>query len=121
MAELQAEANVVKLTTRTELKQFIHNNDFVIVKTSATWCGPCRQIKPYVDKWLEVLPNNIKVVLVDADEGADILRFLKWRSVPTFGNFIKGEHMDVFVGANREKVQSFFQKTINRVKNCTNN
>ena len=117
MAELPVESRIVELTTRVELLQFIKNNKFVIVKTSATWCGPCRQIKPYVDKWLEILPSNIKVVFVDADKGADILRFLKWRSVPTFGNFIRGDHMDVFVGANREKVQSFFQKTINRVNN----
>ena len=115
MAELPIESRIVELTTRVELQEFIKKNNFVIVKTSATWCGPCRQIKPYVDKWLEILPSNIKVVFVDADKGADILRFLKWRSVPTFGNFIRGDHMDVFVGANREKVQSFFQKTINRV------
>ena len=116
MNESQIESKIVKLTTRIELKQFIKNNNYVIVKTSATWCGPCKQIKPYVEKWLEILPENIKIVFVDADEGADILRFLKWRSVPTFGNFINGEPMDVFVGANREKVQSFFQKTINRTK-----
>ena len=117
MAEEQINTNITILTTRTELQEFIKKNNFVIVKTSATWCGPCKQIKPYVDKWLEILPNNIRVVFVDADEGGDILRFLKWRSVPTFGNFIRGEHMDVFVGTNREKVQSFFQKTINRVNN----
>ena len=116
MDKPQVESKITILTTRSELQEFIKKNNFVIVKTSATWCGPCKQIKPYVDKWLEIIPDNIKVVFVDADEGGDILRFLKWRSIPTFGNFIRGEHMDVFVGANKEKIQSFFQKTINRTK-----
>jgi thioredoxin-like negative regulator of GroEL len=113
----QNETRVVHLTTRADLINFVKNNDYVIVKTSATWCGPCKQVKPCVDNWINnKLPDNIKVVLVDADEGADILSFLRWRSLPTFGNFIRGEHMDVFVGVNQTQIDKFFQKTVNRSK-----
>ena len=91
------QTRTVSLTTRQELQLYVKSNNYVIVKTTATWCGPCKQIQPYVDKWIAALPQNIKVVIVDADAGSDILSFLRWRSLPTFGNFIKGQHMDVFV------------------------
>lgn len=108
------ESKVVYLTTRSELINFINNNQYVVVKLTATWCGPCKRIKPFVDKCIAILPDEVKVVFVDGDQGADILRYLKWRAFPTFGNFINGEPMDILEGANQEKVLRFFQKTLAR-------
>ena len=108
---------VVHLTTRKELIEFIKSHAYVIVKTGATWCGPCRRIKSLVEKLIQVTPDNIYIVMVDADKGSDILSFLKWKSLPTFGNFIRGELQDIFVGATEEGVKSLFNKTIQRT--CT--
>ena len=105
---------VVKLTTRKELIDFIKSHPYVIVKTGATWCGPCKRIKSLVEKLIQVTPDNIDIILVDADEGYNIISYLKWKSLPTFGNFIHGELQDIFVGSNDDGVKSLFNKTINR-------
>ena len=109
-----ADSKIVHLTHRKELRNFVNNHRIVLVKTSATWCGPCRAVQPLVNKLTNLLSNNIYVVHVDADEGSDILAAMKWNSVPTFCNFINGELQDILIGANADNIIKFFNKTIER-------
>ena len=46
------ESQVVYLTERNDFLEFIKNNPYVIVKATATWCGPCKRVKPFIDKWI---------------------------------------------------------------------
>jgi thioredoxin 1 len=111
------ESHVFHLSDRNEFLTFIKNNPYVIVKATASWCGPCKRIKPFVDKWIELLrETSIKVVIIDGDQGPGIMRALRWRAYPTIGNFINGQPMDVVQGANEEQIEKLFQKTINRLK-----
>ena len=112
------ETRVVYITEKTEFLEFLKNNRYVIVKATATWCKPCKMIKPFVDKWIEILPQTIKVVVVDGDQGAAIMRALRWRAFPTMGNFIHGEPMDVVQGANQEQIGKLFQKTVDRMNSA---
>ena len=52
------ESQVVYLTERNDFLEFIKNNPYVIVKATATWCGPCKRVKPFIDKWIEILPKK---------------------------------------------------------------
>ena len=112
------ETRVVYITEKPEFLEFLKNNPYVIVKATATWCKPCKMIKPFVDKWIEILPLAIKVVVVDGDQGAAIMRALRWRAFPTIGNFIHGQPMDVVQGANQEQIGKLFQKTVNRMNSA---
>ena len=64
---------------------------------------------------LRIKYYRIKVVVVDGDQGAAIMRLLRWRAFPTMGNFIHGQPMDVVEGANQEQIGKLFQKTVNRM------
>ena len=112
------ESQVVYLTDRNEFLEFIKHNPYVIVKATATWCGPCKRVKPFIDKWIEILPKQIRVVVVDGDKGPGIMRALRWRAYPTIGNFINGQPMDVVEGANQEQIGKLFQKTVTRMNNA---
>jgi len=99
------------VTDLTSFQTYIKENDYVIVKVSAEWCGPCKRIESDVSNIRKSLDDKIKYIALDVEEHDEICDLYDVTRVPTFLNFIKGEKMDVHVGANIEKIQSFFDKT----------
>ncbi len=106
--------NIVELKTRDELAIFIKKYPVVILKFTATWCGPCKRIAPLVKELFSKMPNNVYMVVIDIDKAKDIATFLHIKSVPTMCNYIKGEPMDSVIGSNPDKITSFFAKTATR-------
>ena len=59
--------------------------EIVVLKFSATWCGPCQALKPYFEKTAEKLAKHkdrIRFYEVDYDEEAAIVKAYKIRTVP---------------------------------------
>ena len=105
---------IVELTTRDQLKNYLKKNKIVIVKVSATWCSPCQKIKSLVNACHEEISKEIKMVLVDKDKGSDISSLLKVRSVPYLVNFVNGEQYDICTSSRTEEIISFFKSTHDR-------
>lgn len=53
------------------------NPGLVILKLGATWCGPCKKIKPVVDAFFASSPDNVVCCEIDVDESFDLYAFLK--------------------------------------------
>ena len=53
------------------------NPGLVIVKLGATWCGPCKKIKPVVDAFFASSPDNVICCEIDVDESIDLYTYLK--------------------------------------------
>ena len=43
------------------------NPGLVIIKMGATWCGPCKKIKPIVDAFFASSPDNVICCEIDVD------------------------------------------------------
>ena len=105
---------IVKLKTRSELKLFLKTHDVVIVKVSATWCGPCKRIGPQVNQLYGQLNNNVSMVSVDADDGRDIYSYLKVKTIPHIVNFVDGLPYDVLTSSKPNDVLGVFKSTNDR-------
>ena len=105
---------IVELTTRDQLKNYLNKNKIVVVKVSATWCTPCQKIKSLVNACHEEIAKEINMVLVDKDKGSDISSLLKVRSVPYLVNFVNGEQYDICTSSRTEEIISFFKSTNDR-------
>ena len=88
----------------------IHKNKIIIVKASATWCRPCKQIIPIVKKLFDALPQNKLLVKIDVDNDDDVSAYLKIRSLPTLLLYVKGEKQEVVIGCNEKNIINFFNK-----------
>ncbi|KAL4665946.1 hypothetical protein H8957_012122 [Semnopithecus entellus] len=77
----------------------------VAVDFSATWCGPCRTIKPFFHA-LSMKHEDVVFLEVDADDCEEVVRDYAIMCVPTFQFYKKEEKVDEFCGALKEKLEA---------------
>ena len=107
--------NTYNLTKRTELAELVSEKKPVIIKFTATWCGPCKRIAPTFNRLVEKVKHLVDIVIVDADEGCDICSSLKVRGYPSFLSYINGEMAESMIGADDDELLAFFKATISRL------
>ena len=112
---MSQERIVAELSNLAAYQQFIRDNPVVILKASATWCGPCQTIKPYFAEKVNELPTGVSVLLIDISKSPSISRKLSIRSVPCFITIINGQPCDVMTGANKGNLDKFFEKLKKRL------
>ena len=69
----------------------------VLVDFNATWCGPCRMLKPTLDQVAAERPD-VKVVGVDIDENMDLAEEYGIFSIPCLILFKDGAEAERSVG-----------------------
>ena len=85
----------------------------VIVDFWATWCGPCKQLTPALEKAVKAAKGAVKLVKIDIDKNPVFAKQLRVQSVPTVYAFSGGQPVDGFMGAVPEsKLKAFMDKLI---------
>lgn len=107
---------VCELKTVPDFVKFVKDNKYVIIKGTASWCGPCQRIKPLFIQLVNEMPMNVAVVIVDITSSPELKSFLKIGSVPYIMNYIYGEKQDVINTSRPDTIRNFFAKTFQRVK-----
>ncbi|MEL6325254.1 MAG: co-chaperone YbbN, partial [Pseudomonadota bacterium] len=84
-----------------------------IVDFWAPWCGPCRTLIPLLDKIVNELGGQVKLVKINIDENQAIAGQLGVRSIPAVFGFVKGRPVDAFQGALPEgQLRNWIQKLL---------
>ena len=71
----------------------------VIVDFWATWCGPCRQLGPSIEKNVLAAKGKVKLVKIDIDSNPQFAGQLRVQSIPAVFAFVGGRPVDGFMGA----------------------
>lgn len=86
----------------------------VLVRFTADWCGPCKQLAPLIDKAVaEVGHGRVSQVVIDIDRQRLIAEQFRIQSVPTVYAFVGGQPVDGFVGAKSEReIKAWIEKLL---------
>ncbi|MCG2842175.1 tetratricopeptide repeat protein [Sandaracinobacter sp. RS1-74] len=86
----------------------------VLVRFTAEWCGPCKQLAPLIDKAVaEAGQGRTKQVVIDIDQQRMIAEQFRIQSVPTVYAFLGGQPVDGFVGAKSEReIKAFIERLV---------
>jgi thioredoxin 1 len=103
---------VINLKSREEFIKILNNYNYIIVKLTASWCGPCKKSTPLFNELFNQMPSKFICVIADIDVVSK--KFFNCSSVPTFMNYINGERHDIHNGSDSNGIKNFFQKTLNR-------
>ena len=76
----------------------------VLVDFWATWCGPCKQLTPALEKVVTAAQGRVRLVKIDIDKNRALVQQLAQmglplQSVPTVVGFVQGQIADLFQGA----------------------
>lgn len=93
--------NVTDASFETDV---LKSDKTVVVDFWATWCGPCRQVSPILDKIADEHSDKITLAKIDVDANPGIAQQYGITSIPAIFVFKDGELAKTTVGAKPKPV-----------------
>ena len=81
----------------------------IIIMWSASWCNPCKRLKPLFYKMSEG-NNNMLFVIIDIEENPTVTNKYGIRKIPTIKMFKNSEEVDTLTDNSEESLRAFVNK-----------
>jgi len=113
MIEFTEDDDIVKVLLENMEKSVLS-----LLYFTASWCGPCQKIKPFLeelsDKLKEKGEYSIEFYKIDIDKNEDFCNKCNIKSVPTFFIMNGKDLLSSLNGANKMKLSEIIVETFNK-------
>lgn len=105
----------MEIKTKEELDKVLKENDVVIVRVHAEWCGQCKMLDRTISDIEKEAQTDAKFIGIDAEDADEnLIMHLGVRNLPTIFYYKNGVVIDKTVGLITEK--DLIEK-LNTIKN----
>ncbi|XP_068675859.1 thioredoxin-like isoform X1 [Montipora foliosa] len=100
------EGVVVHIETKEDFDIFMKEagSTLVVVDFYADWCGPCKRIKPAIEKFAVDYAGKVYFAQVNVDENSETAESENISAMPTFKLYKDDKMVDELTGANESKL-----------------
>ena len=113
MIEFTEDDDIVKVLLENMEKSVLS-----LLYFTASWCGPCQKIKPFLEKLSDKLKENgeynIEFYKIDIDKNEDFCNKCDIKSVPTFFIMNGKDLLSSLNGSNKTKLSEIIVETFNK-------
>ena len=116
MIEFTEDDDIVKVLLENMEKSVLS-----LLYFTASWCGPCQKIKPFLDELSDKLKEkgeyNIEFYKIDIDKNEDFCNKCDIKSVPTFFIMNGKNLLSSLNGSDKDKLSEMIIETFNKYNN----
>lgn len=104
---------IQKISEVHQLNQIIQTNSSTLVMFTASWCGPCKIIKPIIYIHSDDAKySKIAFVEVDIDYSDELQAKYDIKSLPTFIMLVDGIERERITGVQQDKIKMLLNAQI---------
>jgi thioredoxin 1 len=87
-----------EMTDETFKTQILQSSTLTLVDFNATWCGPCKQLKPSLAKLVKEYDGKINFASVDVDRCPQTASAYRIQAIPTLAFYQNAQQGGTLVG-----------------------
>jgi len=101
----------VFIQDQTEFEILRAKTSLLVVDCTATWCGPCKVIAPFIDQLAANYSDRAQVMKLDIDGNKPLAKEFGLKSIPAVLFFKDGALVETMIGV---KTYEEFSKTLDK-------